>query len=57
MKYLIRMGKRKELIVLSAIYLLSQGFLLIMSGRWWDEWCFYKLPYWTTEPLYGLQKA
>ena len=47
MKYLIRNGKRKELIVLSAIYLLSQGFLLIMSGRWWDDWCFYELPFWS----------
>lgn len=41
MRYLIKEGKTKELKYLSLIYLLSQGFLLIATGRWWDDWCNY----------------
>lgn len=26
-------------ILLTIIYLLSQGLLLIISGKWWDDWC------------------
>lgn len=35
----------KNLMLLSLIYLLSQGMLLLVTGRWWDDWVFYKLPY------------
>ena len=38
--------RRRDWIWLSVIYLLSQGMLLIVSGRWWDDWCFYQQPSW-----------
>ena len=39
MKYLFRKENRKQLLLLSLIYLSSQGLLLAVSGRWWDDWC------------------
>lgn len=42
----MRYYKKKELLILSLIYLASQGMLLIVSGRWWDDWCFHNQPFW-----------
>ncbi len=39
MKYLFRKENRKQLLLLSLISLASQGLLLVVSGRWWDDWC------------------
>lgn len=39
MRYFIQLDKKRELWILSLIYLLSHGFLIIISGRWWDDWC------------------
>ncbi len=41
MFYFLKNGKKRDFIILSIIYILSQGFLLIVSGRWWDDWCLY----------------
>ncbi len=35
---------KKKLCVLSIIYTMAHGFLLIASGRWWDDWAFYDVP-------------
>lgn len=45
MRYIINSGKKKELVFLSLIFFLSQGFLVIASGRWWDDWCLFEQPY------------
>lgn len=29
----------KSLLLISLTYLFSQGFLLVLTGRWWDDWC------------------
>lgn len=41
MTILQRDCKYRNLIILSVIYLFSHGVLLIATGRWWDDWCFY----------------
>lgn len=47
MRYLIKHDKKKELLIISMIYFLAHGFLLIASGRWWDDWCVFEQPFWT----------
>ena len=29
----------KPILSISIVYLLSHGFLLFITGRWWDDWC------------------
>ena len=41
MLYFIKNDKLKELIVITIVFFVSQGFLLVVSGRWWDDWVFY----------------
>lgn len=41
MVFLLKRGKKRELIILSIIYVFTHGMLLILSGRWWDDWCMY----------------
>ena len=35
----------KDLIYISIVYFATNWFLLIMTGRWWDDWCL-----WNQEP-------
>ena len=51
MRYLLKQNKKKELILLSLLYLASQGMLLIVSGRWWDDWCFHNQPYYALKNM------
>ena len=44
MRYFIKNKKQRSLILLSLVYLASHGMLLIASGRWWDDWCFFNQP-------------
>lgn len=44
MRFLLKNGKKKELIILSVIYFCTHWMLLILSGRWWDDWCMYNQP-------------
>ena len=30
----------KHLLLIFIVYVLSQGFLLVATGRWWDDWCY-----------------
>lgn len=34
-------GIKKSILIISLVYIASQSMLLIISGRWWDDWCFY----------------
>lgn len=51
MRYMVKQGKRKELILLSVIYFFSQGMLIFASGRWWDDWCSYNQPTWVIKDM------
>lgn len=51
MYYFLKEKKQKELIILSLIYLASQGLLLIVSGRWWDDWCFHNISFDTVKEM------
>jgi len=44
----------KHFILLSLVYILSQGMLLVVSGRWWDDWVFYNQS-WTALKEMGLE--
>ena len=45
MRYMLQHKKKKELLLFLLIYTCSQGMLLILSGRWWDDWCLYHQPF------------
>ncbi|MGN0471569.1 MAG: hypothetical protein ACI4F8_01860 [Lachnospiraceae bacterium] len=36
-----KMGIRKLVIALFCVYCMTQGLLLVVSGRWWDDWSVY----------------
>lgn len=43
MKSIIK--RNRYIIIISVVYLASQGMLLIASGKWWDDWIFHNQPY------------
>ena len=45
MRYLIKNKKVKELVILSIIYCMAHWMLLVVSGRWWDDWCTFNQPF------------
>lgn len=46
LSFIFKDNKNKDLFLLTIIYFLSQLFLLLVSGRWWDDWCAYNQPFW-----------
>ena len=37
-------NRKRDIIGLTIIYFLSQWLLLVVSGRWWDDWCLWLAP-------------
>lgn len=35
------MAHRKYILIITLVYIASQSILLIITGRWWDDWIFY----------------
>lgn len=34
-------GTKRDILIITLIYVASQSILLIVTGRWWDDWVFY----------------
>lgn len=32
---------KRNILIITLVYIASQSLLLIVTGRWWDDWCYY----------------
>ena len=41
MIYFVKNKKINNLIIIALVYFALHIFLIVITGRWWDDWCFY----------------